>query len=291
MYHETQCPRSLCSAWVSCSDGLPGAEQPSMQAVRLRTQGGWGAQGQPCAEPAEPQGLLRASNLAAMCNTGLERVICCCCWCILKEAVGDAYTEQVLAAEVQLFILCVLVISGWLCLQLMGGLFETGYYIVLCRLCAVRGSAGQLSWELSVEPTLKWNEVRHLDRFQRRAIELWYTFKGDDLLSGYENPQHPGCYDGAHLHMFGHSMAQSSSAVCCMQEGRPGGKCLSTAEECFTHKKQHLKSIPWVICIIMRSRFALKTLLHAHIWSSLICFNSPQKILRTKPGLFADSAA
>lgn len=202
--------------------------QCSMQAVGLGAEGGWGAQGQPW---------------GWACNrTGLERVVCCCC--ILREVVGDAYTKQVVAAEMQLFILCVLVISGWLCIQLMCGLFKIGYYLVLCRLCVVCISAGQLSWELSVEPTLKCNEVRHLDRFQRGAIELWYTFKGDHLLSGYENPQHPGCCDGAHLHVLGQSMAQPQLSPAPHAGGQARGKRLATGEKCFAHKKQRWNPFP-----------------------------------------------
>lgn len=249
--------------------------QCSMQAVGLGAEGGWGARGQPW---------------GWACNrTGLERVVCCCC--ILREVVGGAYTKQVVAAEMQLFILCVLVISGWLCIKLMCGLFKTGYYLVLCRLCVVCISAGQFSWELSVEPTLKCNEVRHLDRFQREAIELWYTFKGDHLLSGYENPQHPGCCDGAHLHVLGQSMAQPQLSPAPHAGGQARGKRLATGEKCFAHKKQRLKSIPRVIYITMRLHFVLKILQCMHIWSNLICLNSPQKILCTKPELFADSTA
>lgn len=144
----------------------------------------------------------------------------------------------------QLPILCVLVISCWLHARLMGGLFNNGNYIVLRRLCIVRVGAGQFCQELSIKTFLKCNEVKHLDRFQGRTTELRYTFKGDNLLSGYRNAWHPGWWEGACHSVLGLSMAHPELIPEPQSGVEARGKHLSIVEKCLLHKKQQFKPIP-----------------------------------------------
>lgn len=98
----------------------------------------------------------------------------------------------------QLPVLCVLVISCWLHAQLTGQLFNITNHTVLLGLCIITVGTGQFYRELSIKTFLKCNEVKHLDSFQRRTIELRWTFMGDNSLSGYENLKHSTCCEAAH---------------------------------------------------------------------------------------------